>query len=64
MSGLCGSITTFSSWMVECNKSLYLQADLGAGLFASYNGGEKGPVAVDTIITFSDSVTLPYIPVN
>lgn len=39
-SGLCGSITTFSTWMIECNKSLYLQANFNDGLFASYNGGK------------------------
>ncbi len=39
-SGLCGSITSFSSWMLQCNKNLFLQADLSYGsYFGSYNAG-------------------------
>lgn len=40
-SGLCGSITTFSSWSMECNKSFYLQWDLSSfnNYIGSYNGG-------------------------
>jgi fluoride ion exporter CrcB/FEX len=38
--GLCGSITTFSSWMMDCNNNFYLQWDLSWGNVAgSYNGG-------------------------
>lgn len=38
--GLCGCITTFSSWSVECNKSLFLQSDFSWGNdIGSYNGG-------------------------
>ena len=39
-SGLCGSITSFSSWQMECNKSFLLQWDLSWGnIIGSYNGG-------------------------
>eukprot|EP01031_Cornospumella_fuschlensis_P034335 gene34335-41562_t len=39
-SGLCGSITTFSSWMIETNKNFFLQWDLSWGnAGGSYNGG-------------------------
>lgn len=38
--GLCGSITSFSSWMYESNKSFFLQWDLSWGnVSSSYNGG-------------------------
>jgi fluoride ion exporter CrcB/FEX len=38
--GLCGSITTFSSWMMDCNNNFYLQWDLSWGNVAgSYNSG-------------------------
>jgi fluoride ion exporter CrcB/FEX len=39
-SGLCGSITTFSSWQLESNKNFFLQMDLSWGnAIGSYNGG-------------------------
>jgi fluoride ion exporter CrcB/FEX len=39
-SGLCGSITTFSSWQLEANKNFFLQWDLSWGNdIGSYNGG-------------------------
>ena len=40
-SGLCGSITTFSSWAMECNNSFYLQWDVSSfnNYIGSYNGG-------------------------
>ena len=39
-SGLCGSITSFSSWSLQCNKSFYLQWDTGpSNIQGSYNGG-------------------------
>ena len=38
-SGLCGSITTFSTWQIECNKSLFIQADISWGnIMGTYNG--------------------------
>ncbi len=36
-SGLCGSLTTFSSWELECNKILFLQLDRNA--MTSAHGG-------------------------
>lgn len=37
--GLCGSITTFSSWNMECNKIFFLQWDDSWGnIMGSYNG--------------------------
>jgi len=39
-SGLCGSITSFSSWSLECNKNFVLQTDFSwANIYGSYNGG-------------------------
>ena len=39
-SGLCGSITSFSSWQMECNKNFFLQWDNSWGnVIGSYNGG-------------------------
>ena len=39
-SGLCGSITSFSSWMLQCNKNLFLQGDLSYGnYYGSFNAG-------------------------
>jgi hypothetical protein len=38
--GLCGSLTTFSSWAAESNKLALLQLDASSGQFgATYNGG-------------------------
>lgn len=38
-SGLCGSITTFSTWNMECNKIFYLELDSSWGnSMGSYNG--------------------------
>lgn len=38
-SGLCGSITTFSTWNMECNKIFYLQLDTSWGnSMGSHNG--------------------------
>ena len=39
-SGLCGSITTFSNWQMECNKNIFIMADFSWGnIFGTYNGG-------------------------
>lgn len=39
-SGLCGSITTFSNWQMECNKNMFIVADFSWGnLMGTYNGG-------------------------
>lgn len=39
-SGLCGSITSFSSWQIQCNKNFFLQWDLTWGNYlGSHNGG-------------------------
>jgi CrcB protein len=39
--GLCGSITSFSTLQAECNKSFFLQWDYSWGNnFASHNGGK------------------------
>jgi fluoride ion exporter CrcB/FEX len=54
--GLCGSITTFSTWMMECNKNFYLQWDLSWGNIAgSYNGGRF----LEWIISMWVGVALP-----
>jgi fluoride exporter len=38
--GLCGSITSFSSWQLQCNHNFFLQWDLSWGnVGGSYNGG-------------------------
>jgi hypothetical protein len=38
--GLCGSITSFSGWQLQCNKSFFLQWDFSWGnAIGSYNGG-------------------------
>jgi fluoride ion exporter CrcB/FEX len=38
--GLCGTITTFSTWNFECSKIFMLQWDLSWGnALGSYNGG-------------------------
>jgi fluoride ion exporter CrcB/FEX len=38
-SGLCGSITTFSTWNMECNKIFYSQLDTSWGnSMGAYNG--------------------------
>ena len=38
--GLCGSITTFGSWNLQCNRSFFLQWDTSWGsAIGSYNGG-------------------------
>lgn len=38
--GLCGSITTFSSWQLEANKNFFLQWDFSrTNLYSSYNAG-------------------------
>lgn len=39
-SGLCGSITTFSNWQMECNKNIFILADFSWGnLMGTYTGG-------------------------
>ena len=39
-SGLCGSITSFSGWQIQCNKNFFLQFDFSWGNnIGSYNGG-------------------------
>lgn len=38
--GLCGSITSFGYWSMECNKNFFLQWDTSWGnVLGSYNGG-------------------------
>lgn len=38
--GLCGSITSFSGWQLQCNRNFFLQWDLSWGnVGGSYNGG-------------------------
>jgi fluoride ion exporter CrcB/FEX len=55
-SGLCGSITTFSSWSMECSKNLFLQWDTTSGnVAASYNGGR----ALEWLVSLWAGVALP-----
>jgi len=57
-SGLCGSITTFSSWSMECNKSFFLQWDLSWGnYFSSYNGGRL----FEWLVCLTAGVALPIL---
>jgi fluoride ion exporter CrcB/FEX len=38
--GLCGCITSFSSWQLQCNRNFFLQWDLSWGnVVGSHNGG-------------------------
>ncbi|RYH20028.1 CrcB family protein [archaeon] len=55
-SGLCGSITTFSSWMVECNKNFFLQCDLSWG---NATGSANGGRLMEWLVSMWIGVALP-----
>lgn len=55
-SGLCGSITTFSSWQLEANKNIFLQGDLSWGnVVGSYNGGRT----IEWLVSLWTGVAVP-----
>jgi CrcB protein len=54
--GLCGSLTTFSSWAAESNKLALLQLDASSGqIGATYNGGR----ALEWLLAQLEGVVLP-----
>ncbi len=63
-SGLCGSITTFSSWQVEANKNFVLQWSAGdsssSEYFATYNGGRL----LEWLVTLWVGVALPLMALH
>eukprot|EP00281_Chroomonas_sp_CCMP1168_P031372 CAMPEP_0206245126 /NCGR_PEP_ID=MMETSP0047_2-20121206/18528_1 /ASSEMBLY_ACC=CAM_ASM_000192 /TAXON_ID=195065 /ORGANISM="Chroomonas mesostigmatica_cf, Strain CCMP1168" /LENGTH=517 /DNA_ID=CAMNT_0053670399 /DNA_START=142 /DNA_END=1692 /DNA_ORIENTATION=- len=55
-SGLCGSLTTFSGWSFECNKTFFLQWDLTWGNYAgSYHAGRF----IESVLCLWTGVVLP-----
>ena len=59
--GLCGSITTFSTWQFEANKLFVLQADTTWGnVGLSYNGGRL----LDYLVQLWVGVVLPLAALN
>eukprot|EP01041_Mallomonas_annulata_P000870 gene870-1694_t len=60
-SGLCGSITTFSTWQMECNKSFLLQWDVSStNAFSSYNGGRM----LEWLVSLWIGVALPLMALH
>lgn len=55
-SGLCGSITSFSGWQLQCNRNFFLQLDISWGnTIGSYNGGRL----LEWIVCMWSGVVLP-----
>lgn len=58
VSGFCGSITTFSTWSMECNKSIFLQMDYTWG---SAMGSVNGSRFMEWIICMTTGVAVPLV---
>mmetsp|Transcript_32993 Transcript_32993/g.33601 ORF Transcript_32993/g.33601 Transcript_32993/m.33601 type:complete len:722 (+) Transcript_32993:270-2435(+) len=59
--GLCGSITTFSKWQIECSKNFILQWDGQSSIsFATTNGGRF----IEWIVSLWIGVALPLMALH